>query len=166
MKDTVLWKVWLVLFKVYTVKSGSVEDKWPPYTLYWNLEVVDSFNLIFWDHIFATSKYCQISSIDLCSKINKPSLLSKLWKKKTNKPFLQWWILMWIRVQGLHLSWFVKFQLLPISWEKPNESCLICVVMDDDTRIMGVSISRRRRPLFIQGSPFRCLKHCYQLGPW
>ena len=82
MKDTVLWKVWLVLFKVYTVKSGSVEDKWPPYTLYWNLEVVDSFNLIFWDHIFATSKYCQISSIDLCSKINKPSLLSKLWKKK------------------------------------------------------------------------------------
>ena len=82
MKDTVLWKVWLVLLKVYTVKSGSVEDKWPPYTLFWNLEVVDSINLIFWDHIFATSKYCQISSIDLCSKINKPSLLSKLWKKK------------------------------------------------------------------------------------
>ena len=26
MTDTVLWKVWLVLFKVYTVKSGSVKD--------------------------------------------------------------------------------------------------------------------------------------------
>ena len=37
-----------------------------------------------------------------------------------------------IIVQGLHLSWFVKFQLLPISSEKPNESCLIRVVMDDN----------------------------------
>ena len=39
---------------------------------------------------------------------------------------------MWIIVQGLHLSWFVKFQLLAISSEKPNESCLIRVVMDDN----------------------------------
>ena len=45
---------------------------------------------------------------------------------------------MWVIVQGLHLSWFVKFQLLPISSEKPNESCLIRVVMDDNINIMGV----------------------------
>ena len=36
--------------------------------------------------------------------------------------------------------------------------------MDDNIKITGVSISRRR-PLFIQGSLLRCLKHCYQLGP-
>ena len=45
-------------------------------------------------------------------------------------------MLMWIIVRGLHLSWFVKFQLLPISSEKPNESCLIRVVMDDNIKIM------------------------------
>ena len=56
-----------------------------PFTLYSNLGVVDSINLTFWDRLFATSKYCQLSSIDSCSKLNKPSLLSELWIQEKNK---------------------------------------------------------------------------------